>query len=303
MEELLAPISTSYIVPRSVSENLIAEVKKPSATSSIYNPHPSTPEEALQALRSEPDFDTLRFTLKYIVQDAPSTSNFSITQVSPVAAQLINTLCSEIVPNYWVFLNETSSSVGGKSLAHGAERKLLLSCLRSLSGLNATIGRIKALFQHIGEAKKEAGVLNPVELLRIQLDVLEALLRGEQVLAHLWEDLNTDSQARQRAIWHEVTALVAGGKIVNVAAEATSVINGTANEIIEPKWMADGASYSRWLARNIIHWSKEIPTSTEGLWKPLSEFLNKALRLGHPGILVYTLPQSVEANLKYRQHP
>lgn len=300
MEELLAPISTSYKVSRSTSEDLLVEVKKPPTTSSIPNPQPSTPEEALQALRSEPDFDTLRFTLKYIVQHAPSKSNFRITQISPVAAQLINTLCSEIVPNYWVLLNEGSSTVGEKSLAHGMERKLLLSCLRGLSGLNATIGRIKALLQHIREGKKEAGRPNPVEFLRIQLDVLENLLRGEQVVAHLWEDLGTDSQARQRAIWHETTALIASGKILNVAAEATSVLNDTTNEIIEPKWIADGASYSLWLARNLIHWSKEIPANTEGLWKPLSEFLNKALRLGHPGILICTLPHLVEANLKCR---
>jgi telomere length regulation protein len=290
MEELLAPVSTSYKVSRSASEDLLVEVKKPSATSSTSNLLPSTPEEALQALRSEPDFDTLRFTLKYLVQDAPSTSNFRINQISPIAAQLINTLCSEIVPNYWVVLNETSSNLGGKSLTHGTERKLLLSCLRSLSGLNATVGRIKTLLQHVREAKKEVGGPNPVELLRMQLDVLETLLRGEQVVAQLWDDLGADMQGRQRAIWHEVTALVAGGRILNVAAEATSVINDTTNEIIEPRWIAHGISYSRWLARNIIHWSKEIPANTEGLWKPLSEFLNKALRLGHPGIIICTLP-------------
>jgi telomere length regulation protein len=283
MEELLAPISTSYRRSNNLSEDLLVEAKK-SPLTLTSNRQPSTPEEALEVLRSEPDLDTLRSTLKYLIQDAPSSSNLRITHVSPIAAQLINIISSEIVPNYWAILNETSSTAGRKTLKYGVERKLLLSCLRSLSGLNAILGRISFLIRQIKEVRKEDRGPGSIQVLRIQLDVLEILLHGENVIAQLWHDLDNEVSAKQRAVWNEVIALVGGGKILNVAAEATSVIRDATKEITEPKWIAHGMQYSRWLARNIIHWSRGLPSTAEGPWKPLSELFSKGLRLGHPGM-------------------
>jgi telomere length regulation protein len=287
MEELLAPVSTSYRISNDESKDLVTEVKKSSQTHVKPCSVLATPEDALEALRSEPDLDTLRRVLKFLVEDASLTSYFKITQATPIVAQLVNVICSDIVPNYWVLLNQ-KQKLGSQKSTHGAERKLLLSCLSSVSGINAILGRMKSMIQQVREIKKSDGGLSSLEILKIYLEVLEALLNGEQVVSRLWYDIRDDAPAKQKALWHEVSALLGGGKILNIAAETSSVINDASKEVERSKWITDGALYSRWLARNILCWSKDLPQLSIGLWKPVAELLGKGLRLGHSGMMFGT---------------
>jgi telomere length regulation protein len=285
MEDLLTPVSTAYKKSKIVSNEPLAEVRKPVQDLSKSSLKPSTPEEALDVLRSEPDLKNLSATLSYLIHDAPSISGFQITHPSPVAAQIINILASGILPNYWAILKDTANSSGRTTSKHGLERKLLLSCLRSISGLNAIMARLKALIQVAKEANKTDSRHIHVEALEDQLDVLENLLRGESLISHLWRDLPIETLAKRKAVWHEVIAIVGGGKLLNTAAEATSLINDASAQIKEAVWIADGISYSRWLARNIIHWFYDIQRITEGSWNPFSELFTKSVRLGYPGRL------------------
>ena len=113
MEDLLIPVSTAYKKSKVELNEPLVEVRKPVHDLSNSLLRPSTPEEALDVLRAEPDLESLSDTLKYLIHDAPSTSKFHITHPSPMAAQIINVLVSSILPNYWAVLRETSSSSSG----------------------------------------------------------------------------------------------------------------------------------------------------------------------------------------------
>jgi telomere length regulation protein len=283
MDDLLTPVSTAYKKSKVASNEPLLEVQKPAQDLSKPSPKPSTPEEALEVLRAEPDLQTLSATLKYLIHDAPSTSDFHINHPSPMAAQIVNVLVSAILPNYWFVLKETTSSSSRIDSEHGLERKLLLSCLRSITGLSAVLARLKALVQVVKEAGKMDSRHNQVEALEDHLDVLENLLRGETLLSHLWKYLPVETLAKQKALWHEITVVIGGGKLLNGAAEATSLINDASAQIRKVSWIADGILYSRWLARNMIHWFRDIQTIPEGSWNPFSDLFAKSVRLGYAG--------------------
>lgn len=292
MEDLLTPVSTVYRNPKIPSNELLIEAQSP--VQSLKSPLQfSTPKDALDVLRSEPDLDSLRATLNYLIHDAPLRSNFQITHPSPMSAQIINVLVSNILPNYWTALRETASTSGRTVHRHVLERKLMLSCLRSLSGLNAILARLRILVQNAKEANKTDSGQSNAEALEDHLDVLESLLHGETLISHLWKDISTAILTKQRAFWHEVVAMVGGGKLLSCAAEAASLINDASIRIKETIWIANGILYSRWLARNILHWSKGLQMVAEGLWNPFSELFSKSIRLGYPGMLVTNEPEVI----------
>jgi telomere length regulation protein len=282
MEDLLTPVSTAYKKPKSELDGSLTEAQSPVEDLSRSLLQPCTPEEALDILRGEPDLERLSATLNYLINDAPSISKFQITHPSPMAAQIINVLVSNVLPSYWPILKETSSSVNRKSPKDGLQRRLLLSCLRSISGLNAVMLHLKALIQAAKEANKDSRK-NHIESLEDQLDVLENILRGETLISHLWKDLSTETVTKKKALWREVTAVVGGGKLVSGAAEATSLVNDASAQIKKTVWVADGNLYSRWLARNIIHWFQYTQEVPEGSWNPFPELFAKSIRLGYPG--------------------
>jgi telomere length regulation protein len=281
MEELLTPVSTAYKASHIESRGTLIEARDPPKADSIPS-QISTPEEALKTLRADPDLATLKFALKYLVYDAPSNSGFRITYPSPIAAQLVNALVSGVLPNYWSTFNETLSGRNKKSFKYSQERELFLSCLRSALGLNAILSRLKNLTQQIKGGEKNDKGLTPTETLRDLIDVLEALLNGEKLIASVWSSLDGNSTQR-KALWHEIVVLIGGGRMLNGVAEYSSLINEISSQIVETIWAGDGVKYSQWLARNIIRWSKDLPKNPQGPWKQLSELLSKSLHLGYPG--------------------
>ncbi len=289
MGDVLRPLSTAYKSSKVELDEPLVEVRNPARNLTRSSLQPSTPKEALDALRAEPDLESLTATLKYLIQDAPSASKFQITHPSPMAAQIINVLVSNVLPNYWAVLKETSSTSSGTGFKNSLQRGLFLSCLRSISGLNAILARLRALVQAAKEARKKDSRNSHAETLEDHLDVLENLLRGETLISHLWRELPSETLAKQKALWHEVTSVIGGGKLLSSAAEATSLINQASPQIKEESlWIADGILYSRWLAQNIIRWFQDIQKAPEGSWNPFSELFVKSTHLGYPGSFLIT---------------
>lgn len=77
--------------------------------------------------------------------------------------------------------------------------------------------------------------------------------------------------------------MIGSGKIIGITAEAEAIFNELSKEPNERYWVADGASYSRWLGQNVIFWLKSLPQDTEQAWKSCNELFGKCLRLGHIG--------------------
>jgi telomere length regulation protein len=258
-------------------EDVKSNAPKPSFRSA------STPAEALELLKTEPDHDTLIVTLQYLA-DYPG---FSIQSPSPLASQLVHVLVSEIVPNYWNVLQAGRKFKPAKqgSSSRLSELDLLLSCLRSVSGLNSVLLSLKRNIQLSKESKKAVGGSNFEELLRIFLQLLQALLEGPQTVEAIWASIYEASspQSKQKTVWNEFLSLVGGGKILGIAAEAENVANELSRKVGEKYWVADGSSFSSWLARNLTYWVKNLPTDSESASKCCGELISKSFRLGYTG--------------------
>lgn len=280
MEDLLTR------TPSHGTESFLVEVRQPDKRDrSRSPPHATklhTPQQALEILKSEPDFDSLISTLKYLKDGEPS---FSITSPGPLAAQLVHVLVSETVPAYW---NVLQSLNGNKTFKQGEGRRssnlyLLLSCLRSVSGLNAILLSLKQMIQQSKETKKSIGGPNIQEVLKILLEVLSELLRGNSFVEGVANDIwnNPSDSSKQRALWNEFLITI-GGKALGIAAEAEDILNNFSKEVGDKNWTSDGGLYSKWIACNISHWARSLALN-DVKWKYCAEVLSKAFRLGHTG--------------------
>lgn len=290
MDELMKPVSTSY----NIEKEVLIEISKSETTPHLVTKQSSsitvasTPEEALEILKNEPDHASLCSTLQFLDQ---KSSKFNIQTPGAISSQLVHVLVSETIPNYWTVLAEseigkrTASKRKGKSTSDLVH---LLSCLRSVLGLNAILLSLKQQIQASKESKKQVGGQGIPELLVILLQVLEALLEGDDVLQTIWGTTwNTpEPLTKRKAIWNEFLGLL-GGKILGVAAESEDVLNELSKSSVQRRWVANGSLYAAWIARNISSWSKALPVSREDGWKACSEVLGKSFRLGHTGTAMH----------------
>jgi telomere length regulation protein len=282
MEGLLTPVSTSYTDKR--EEHALVEVKETEKTLSKPSFKASSPAQALEILRSEPHHESLISTLRYLRED---NSDFSITTPSPLAAQLVHALVSDVVPNYWNVLFEGKKSQRRKlaKSKNASDLELLLSCLRSVTGLNALLLSIKELNQLSKESKKAVGGPNIQDRLTILLQVITELIQCDETLEIISDNIWNSSlpASKQKSLWNEVLSIVGSGKILGLAAEAEDVIGELSKKFGEKYWIADGIAYSAWLARNIAHWATSLREESGNGWKCCGELLCKAFRLGYSG--------------------
>jgi len=237
----------------------------------------------LELLKSEPDYDTLIVTLRYLA----NCPGFNIRSPSPLASQLVHVLVSEIIPNYWNVLRagEKSKPARQGSSSRLSELDLLLSCLRSVSGINSVLLSLKRNIQQSKESKKAVGGPNFEELLKTFLQLLQALLEGPHTVETIWTSIYEASspQSKQKAVWNEFLSPVGGGKILGITAEAEDVVNELSTKVGEKHWIADGTLFSSWLARNLTYWVKNLATDSESASKCCVELISKSFRLGYTG--------------------
>lgn len=292
MEGLLTPVSTSYTGKR--EEDALVEVKKTEKAPSRPSFKASTPAEALEILKNEPHHESLITTLRFLGEGNP---DFSITSPSPIAAQLVHVLVSNIVPNYWSVLFESDKTSNGRKRAKSkkaSDLELLLSCLRSVMGLNALLLSLKQLIRQSKETQKTVGGPNIHDVLTTLLQVLTELIQGnetvEEISNSIWNF--TITPLKQKAIWNEFVGIVGSGKILGLAAEAEDVVSELSKKIGHKYWIADGSAYSSWLACNITHWARNLPIDSENEWKCCGDLLCKAFRLGYAGKFLGYNPKS-----------
>jgi telomere length regulation protein len=244
----------------------------------------ATPEDALEILKHEPDYDSLISALAFLSRH--QTHGFPFLKLpSPLSAQLIQVLVSEIVPNYWALLVEDVHQAKNSGL------KLLLYCLSSITGVNAILIRLRAFIQ---EAKSEA----PTKAKRpdislnlgILLDLLCRVLQGDGWLLEAYRvaTLGQEGPARIRPRLQEIVTTLGGGRVVSLAAEAEELAKANnTNKKPDNIWPADSLQYTQWLGRNIVKMVLTDLTPDQG--KFVSDLFAKALRLGHSGKIPQTL--------------
>ncbi len=241
---------------------------------------PATPEDALEILRNEPDYDSLISVLAFLSRHGRDGAGVpSIKLPSPLSAQLVQVLVSEIVPNYWALLIEDVHQPKNSGL------RLLLYCLSSIAAVNALLVRLRALVQEAKSESTETLRRPDISLnLGILLDLLCRVLQGDGWLLEAYRVATSgnDGPARVRPRLQEIVSTCGGGRVVSLAAEAEEIAkSGTSGKKVADIWPADSAQYTQWLGRNVVTLVlSELPAEET---KFVSDLFAKALRLGNSG--------------------
>ncbi|EFQ35266.1 telomere length regulation protein [Colletotrichum graminicola] len=282
MDDFFTPVSKTYLKARP-EEPLSQELnpsKKP-AQIAQQDSNIATVGDALETLKNQPDYDSLTAVLSSLDHGTIAAAGFNVASPSPEAAQIIQCLVVEIIPNYWPLLKEEAlgnSSTQDTDSPRGLE--LLLKCLRNVTGLNAVITRMKALIQESKAVAQDVKRSDLALSLGVLLEVCSTVLGKHEHLAMLWTASSSglSSMVERRPMAHEFTALIAGGRLISVAAEADAIAN--ADRINKNNlWIANGQDYSKWLGRSITYWAKSDISSNDV--KLCSDLFTRSLRLGY----------------------
>jgi len=284
MDGLLAPVRTIHrsADKGSGSPALVRVVRGTQSSGKAKPRQPfraSSAEEALESLKNEPDYDTLLAILRYLLSTGPSVD---IRCPGPLAAQIVQVLVAEVVPNYWAVLGGDSPDGEQKS----EDLNLLILCLQSITGIGAVLARIRALTAD-GKADK-ARRLEAMPGLSVSIELLASLLDGSGSVRQLWKAsvASMAEEAKRRPLSQELVNLVGGGRAVPLVAEAEEVMR-SGSTLRKPSWLADIKGYSSWLAQNIAHWVTEDPSAEE--MRLCADITLKGLRLGYPSMFSLTL--------------
>lgn len=278
MPDLLTPLHTRTRTEADRTEHQLVPVETQKSEKSVFAIN--RPEDALEALRSKPDYATLGRTLRWLNRTVQRVDDFNIKKPGPKAAQIIFTLINDIVPDYW----ETLSAEGSKKTSP------LIQCLSSVAGIGAIISRLRLLLGQLRDAQKPAQVTSaskthPVEIL---LSVLETVLAKEDFLTALWHDIESyNLPPSQKSLqWKEFVSLVASGKVLSIASEVNLTLSELSPSIKAGSWVGDGSQYAAWLGRCMQQTVITVKDDDVEGGKALSQLLSKGLTLGYTDQLV-----------------
>ncbi|KAI1461595.1 telomere length regulation protein-domain-containing protein [Annulohypoxylon moriforme] len=285
MEELLTPVSQTYRKP--IHQDELLEISKPvkPAISVEAEFRGSSPEEALEALKSQPSYDSLISILRYLQKGTRGNSEFDIRKPTPQGAQIIHTLVTEIVPNYWTVLRDASTDQD-KGDVH-----LLICSLKSITGINAVLAFLRALLK---EAKSDTKSLKDFHVsftLSSILELLSKLLQDENDIKQIWDSITSLNNPTQiRPMRQELISLFTSGKIVSLSAEAEDVCR-QASQLKNDIWLSSAKLYADWLAQNVVQWLRS--GMNEDDLKLCAEISTRATRLGNSEIFTNKLITSL----------
>ncbi|PNP42626.1 hypothetical protein TGAMA5MH_05367 [Trichoderma gamsii] len=286
MDELLTPVSTTYLKPRKDSQPL-SEV---GSTKRVIEVLPisqvESPDGALELLRNQPDYDSLIQALKYLTQDEKRPGSFQVHEPGPKSAAIIHVLVTEIASNYWPLLKEGGQSDGAEDAYNDAQ--VFVRCLQSVAGLNAVLTHLRALIQEHKLGSKDSKRPDLVLHISIFLDLLASALDGDNAIRTLWTASagRLSSETSKKVQSQALLSLLTSGRIISTAAEATEIVG---SETIHTGviWITDGTKYSQWVAFNLIAWARQ--TKSESELHFCSDLFQRSMSLGYSESLVKTV--------------
>ena len=225
-----------------------------------------SPEDALQFLRSEPDTNSLLSILKRLSSVDGFERRFDIRCPSPLAAQIINTIVSSVIPTFWSALEKQ-------------DRLLVTACISNVAGLNSVIAKIQLLISQ----SKSSKVQDHVQALQDLFSVAKDLFKGDLLAATIWSGLqrSTSEKTKRDLAWKECSNLLGSGKVANVLAEAEDILRSTGG-LTTKSSIADSNEYAAWLGSNIARvLITESATPSESR-TAVTTLLSRALSLGQP---------------------
>ena len=293
METLLTPAKTSALPKR--GNDLL--VPASSGSKKDCDTKLEVLDDTVTVLRSEPSLETLRNTLYWLeshfVKD--DVSNIKVPGSKP--AQVVFVLINDIIPTYWTVLNEARDPTLVKV------RNTLIRCLSTVSGISATVNRLKLLLRdRQTPARPEKG--GEVGELAVLNSFLQKMLKTTAFVHDLWHGLVSfvSASSKRSLFWKETVSLVAAGKVLSLAAQADDLVKDTTTAVHEGSWLADGPKYAVWLGRNIEYMIRHVDAANMENRKAISQVLSKALVLGYTGEHVHIygpLPANTPLRLRH----
>ncbi|KAL7792986.1 telomere length regulation domain-containing protein [Trichoderma ceciliae] len=287
MDELLTPVSTTYLKPRKDAKPLLSEVGSTKRLTEVPKiPQADSPDEALELLRNQPDYDSLVRVLKYLIKDPGHPDGFHVLVPGPKSAAIVHVLVTEIASNYWTLLKEGGGNDGAEDYRDDAH--LFVRCLQSVTGLNAVLTQLKALIQEHKLGSKDSKRPDLVLHVNIFLDLLATALDGDDAIRALWiaSTKKLSTQTLKKVQSQALLSLLTSGRILSTSAEAIE-ISGTESIRSDSMWPADGTKFSRWIAHNVISWAKLDKSENELQF--CSDLFQRGMSLGYHETLVKTV--------------
>ncbi|KAI9698436.1 MAG: telomere binding protein [Candelina mexicana] len=294
MEVLLTATKTT---PQA-NETRVEPVQQKVTSTLIQRKSISSPDDALQILRAQPDYRALSDVLTYLDPARGNGSDFNIKAPSPKAAQLINELIGTILPTFWSALNETSTGRQNRAKAvqvYPVERRLLLQCLRSVTGLGAIVARLRSLIASLGASSASPGVSNSSTIITDLLTVLTDIISQDDFLYVSWIDITNliPFQAQRLMLWKELMTLVVSSKILSISAEAIDTLKRSSQGVVEEYWIGNGAVYAAWIGRNIATMASRLEPRQQEAWKSLAQLFGRSLSMGYVDQVVENVYQGL----------
>lgn len=283
MDELLTPVSTTYLRQRNNEEPLLVEARPAPKINEISKVSKvRSADDALSVLKSQPDYDSLTAVLQFLT-GKHAAADFNIHVPTPKSAAIIHVLVQEIVPNYWTILQEGPPvDDAGTSVSLTVDADRLVKSLQSVAGINAVVGHTKALIQESKLSQKD--VKRPDLNLHIGLflDLLSALLDGDDSIRRIRESSTAAlADATSKKVQSQsLISLLTSGRVLSISAEASGII-GKEDTPIRARWLVDGVEFSKWIGRNIATWAKLGPVEAD--LQACFDIFQRSLSLGYSG--------------------
>ncbi len=236
-------------------------------------PFVSLPDDAVEILKSQPDFQDFVAVLQYLQYGIDGRHDFNVRAFGHQASRIINVLATVTILERWVSLN-TKPLFKEDAKA----RQMFLSCFTCVAGLGALHARIKTLTALAGSTEN-----SPAASLGLEdtIAVLNNVLQTSSFLSRILHDTIAfyGKISQRHLIWQEFSSFVTGGKILSAVAEARPFVESDINN--DSEWLGDGSEYSKWLARNICHAATTATAKDKEVWPMLAQMLKRGLSLGY----------------------
>ncbi|OAA67597.1 Telomere length regulation protein [Cordyceps fumosorosea ARSEF 2679] len=283
MDDFFTPVSTTYLTSSKENAQPVAHgqtaPKKSNAGAVI-----TSLDEAVELLKSQPDYHSLISSLQFLCDNSDTIT----AKPSPQSAAVIHLLVTEITPNYWTLLLESSASSSDGSISEDNDASLLLRSLSNVAGLNATVAHINSLLVESRQRKKDVSSQDIHLHLQTFLDVTASLLRRPGAIRQIWTEsvLGLPDAAMRKLQSQTLNSLLASSRVLSTASEASSVI-GVDRLKTTSKFITDGAEYVKWIATNIASWAQVASTDLE--LRSCYDILQRSMSLGYQKTLVQFL--------------
>lgn len=271
MEELLTTVETRrFNEDASVSPN---PVKIPKPKLEIL-------DDAVKVLKSEPDLEALKHTLNWLESHFVNNDASNIKAADAKSARVIFVLTTVILPTYGSVLHEAHDPT------YVQVRNSLINCLGTINGIGILANRLNMLLRdHQSQPQPwtDSEIAEGAGLIAL----LQRMLKRTEFIHDLWNDLLSfvSVPSKRYLSWKEAIALLAGGRLLSLAAEAQDVIKDSSSAIEEDCWLAKGSDYATWLGSSIKYMIIHVEVGNCESRKAALQMLSTALHLGYIGEL------------------